>query len=131
MNAIFEGLVNGSIVSAATTFALWMILRVTHRNRLNATSRYWVWWATLSLSMLTMVVFLSARPPIPDSIAHSAERVRMQTVSEGSGIAAVASDSVWPRAAGRERSPLPSSGFFPLRIYGGVWLSWIMSAWLA
>src|SRR5262245_26874512 len=131
MNAVFEALGNGSIVSAATTLALWIILRMTHRNRLNATSRYWVWWATLSLSILTIVLFLSVRPSIPDSTAGSDEHVRMRTVREGSGIAAVEPDSVSPRVVARERSPLPSSGFFPLRIFGGVWLSWMMSAWLA
>src|SRR5262245_33630981 len=131
MNVVFEALVNGSIVSAATTLALWIILRMTHRKQLNAASRYWVWWATLSLSVLTIILFLSVRPSIPDSTADAVERVRMLTVPSGSGIAAVATDSESPRLLRGDRSLFPSSGFFPVKINGGMWLGWIVSAWLA
>src|SRR5262245_54891729 len=131
MNAFFDALVNGSIVSAAMTLALWIILRMTHRKRLNAASRYWVWWATLSLSMLTIVSFPFVRLSIPDPAEISVEGGRMRTEPSGSGIAAVAPGSVFAGVLGGEGSQLHSRGYFPVKIYGGVWLGWIMSAWLA
>jgi beta-lactamase regulating signal transducer with metallopeptidase domain len=103
---------------------------MTHRKRLNAASRYWVWWATLSVSVMIIVLFLSVRPSIPDSTADAVVSVRMRTAPGGSGLAGAASDSVLPGGRSEELLPIPSSGFFPLKIYG-VWLGWIMWAWLA
>jgi len=80
---------------------------------------------------LALWIILRVRPSIPDSSGGAVERVRMRTIQSGSGMVAVAPDSVLPRVFGRQRSPLPSSGFFPLKIYGGVWQGWISSALLA
>ena len=107
MSVVFEALVNGSVVSAAMTLALWIILRMTHRKQLNAASRYWVWWATLDLSILTIVFFLYVRPVFPDSTARETEHVRWQAGPSAPRIAAPAPESVLTRQPDAAEASLP------------------------
>ena len=43
MTSVLAALVNGGILSALVTVAVWLALRATPRRALNATTRYAVW----------------------------------------------------------------------------------------
>jgi len=51
MTSVLAALVNGGILSALVTVAVWLALRATPRRALNATTRYAVWWATLAVAV--------------------------------------------------------------------------------
>lgn len=80
MSAILAASVNGAVLSAVVTAAVWLVMRMLPRYFLNAATRYVVWWAalaiTISLPLLYRPIHVPLRPfsrPVPSKgePAHS------------------------------------------------------------
>jgi beta-lactamase regulating signal transducer with metallopeptidase domain len=71
MRSVLAALVNGGILSAMVTIAVWLALRVTLRRVLNAATRYAVWWAALAIAVTLPALFLprdvASAPPVEES----------------------------------------------------------------
>jgi hypothetical protein len=71
MTSLLAALVNGGILSALVTLAVWLALRVTPRRALNAATRYAVWWGALAVAVTLPALYLprvapaiEAAPPV-------------------------------------------------------------------
>ena len=131
MNTVFPALVNGAILSALLTAALWLALRLIPRRVLNAATRYAVWWAALAVVVAMPAVFLRPPPAMPPTYAGSAASAPPGTPI--SGLAA-------PRYLA---APPPGNANlqigvfrlfawpqFPIEISAGKWPRWVMCLWL-
>jgi beta-lactamase regulating signal transducer with metallopeptidase domain len=70
MTSVLAALVNGGILSALVTIAVWLALRVTPRRVLNAATRYAMWWAALAIAVTLPALYLprdvEGAPPVED-----------------------------------------------------------------
>ena len=57
MSAAWNALVNGAILSALLTAAVWLALWIAPRRKLNAATRYAVWWATLVVTIALPLIY--------------------------------------------------------------------------
>ena len=61
MTAFWSAIVNGAILSAALTIAVWIALRLTPRRALNAATRYAIWWIVLLATLALPLSFVQWR----------------------------------------------------------------------
>ncbi len=134
MNWALSGLVNGLLVSAPLTAAVWLLLFFASRRGWNAATRYVVWWITLSavvmlpLAYLPVTVFqFVARPALPPVLAGPG------VGTAGSiGIAVTQTETVIARSltpgAIQSRS---SDSLFPVQVTSGRWAVWVLMSWAA
>ena len=120
MNAILAALVNGAIVGAALTAALWLGLLAVPRRTLNAATRYAAWWAALAIAVLLPVWYLPHR---------------MTTTPAQNGIPAPTRPGrARPGQSGNPVRPPPAARSprlrFPLAIPAGPWPLRIVLAWM-
>ena len=63
MSMVLAAMINGAIVSALVTLAVWVGMRLAPR-RLNAATRYLVWWIVLAIAGLLPLWYL------PEGLSH-------------------------------------------------------------
>jgi len=61
MNAILTVLANGSLLSGPVAAAVWVALRMGLGRRMNAATRYVIWWATLAVVLMLPLLYLPSR----------------------------------------------------------------------
>src|SRR5215831_3754270 len=67
MNAVLTALVNGLIVSAVMTAALWFVTEFVSKRSWNAATRYIVWWAALLITIAMPLLYTTGRPESPST----------------------------------------------------------------
>src|SRR5262249_27451401 len=65
MNAVLTALVNGLIVSAVMTAALWFVTEFISKRSWNAATRYIVWWVALLITIVMPLLYTTGRPESP------------------------------------------------------------------
>ncbi len=130
MNLLLAALVNGAIVGAGLTAALWLVLRVTPRSVLNAATRYALWWATLAL-IVALPVFYLPRRTVARQEAATAPAVS-QPVSHSVSAPPRYSAPALPSVAFRPHDDaVPAAPRFPIRIVTSGWPRWVLLGWAA
>jgi Ca-activated chloride channel family protein len=141
MTSVLAALVNGAILSAPVTAAVWLALRLVPRRGLNAATRYAVWWTTLAIATALPALYL----PIHEGnwTGHrSSSTIAFPPLSTGLGRLARIGRSGKPAAPPAHESVFslqgsPSSG--ASSSYGGSlffveitgrWPQWILTAWV-
>ena len=128
MTSLLAVLVNGGILSAPVTIAVWLALRVTPRRALNAATRYAVWWAALAIAMALPELYLprevAGRVP-----SHEADPTVASPPANPRGAdSRPAQFSAGSSSAGRE--PAPRWPLFPVEVAGGRLPRWIVAGWI-
>jgi Ca-activated chloride channel family protein len=126
MTAVLAALVNGGIVSALVTVAVWLALRVTPRRRLNAATRYAVWWAALAVAVTLQALYLP-RDVAGRTTSPSVSDLAKVPVLQGAPPVEESADSI--KAAPPADAP-KSRPLFPVEIAGGRLPRWIVTAWI-
>ena len=127
MNAVASALLNGAILSAFLSAAVWLCLRLAPRHFLNAATRYMVWWMVLAITIALPILQLPvhrARPSKP-------VRVRLPVVETMKTIPRIAVSPA-PREVKPSR-PIPTSlprVSFPIEVPATGWLQPILWIWL-
>ena len=122
MNRILAALVNGAILGALLTAAVWLVLRLTPRHVLNAATRYAIWWATLAVALALPAFYL---PPRAQAIAP-ARQASWPVQAYYNLPAAVSTPSLSPSNASPFHRAFPR---FPIAIVADGWPRWILWAW--
>jgi beta-lactamase regulating signal transducer with metallopeptidase domain len=128
MNAIFGALVNGSIVSAAVTFLVWLVLRITSRTALNAATRYSVWSAVFGVSALIAILFM-VLPRLNSGVPS--QRGPLVTLRDPERVMPAKSTPIQlppPEAAETVTSTRP---LMQIEVQEWSWPFWIAAAWMA
>ena len=60
MIPVFSALANGAIASIVVTGTVWLVMRLALRQRLNASTRYALWAATLAATLLLPICYVGA-----------------------------------------------------------------------
>ena len=113
MTAFWSAIVNGAILSALLTAAVWIALRLTPRRALNAATRYAIWWIVLLATLALPLSFVQWPHSTPAPVYKQAIQ---QTHSEPA--LSIAAPTVVPRAA------------LPIEIPASPWLRPILFAWI-
>jgi beta-lactamase regulating signal transducer with metallopeptidase domain len=126
MNTLASALVNGAVLSAVLTAAVWLFLRLAPRRFLNAATRHMIWWTVLAITLvLPALQFPMHLPrtakPIQTQLptAHrtlTIPRISPRTVEVIQPVPSVT------------RLQLPLS--FPIRVTAGAWLKPVLWIWL-
>jgi uncharacterized protein (TIGR03435 family) len=123
MNAVFPALVNGAILSALLTAAVWLALRLVPRRVLNAATRYAVWWAALAVVVAMPALFLRPSPAAPPPLGTPISGLATPTYlaappppGNANLRIGVFRSFAWPQ--------------FPIEISAGKWPRWVMGFWL-
>ena len=125
MNALLTALVNGLIVSAVMTAALWFITEFVSKRSWNAATRYTVWWAALLLTIGMPLLYTTGRPtagmgneqPLP----HSDQKIQSADKSTSPRAFAV----VPPLSQTARTAPVAAVvRLFPIEIAIGRWAGW-------
>src|SRR5689334_11262201 len=137
MNAVLTALVNGLIVSAVMTAALWFITKFVSKRSWNAATRYAVWWAALLITVAMPLLYKTGRPKPPstneshDAVAAAGtgndhpfpHSDQIQSVDNSAAPRALA---VFPPLS--QTTPAPIGGvvmpLFPIEIAIGRWAGW-------
>lgn len=139
MNRILAALVNGAVLSALVTAAVWLVLRLVPRSVLNAATRYVLWWATMAIAIALPAWYL----PIP-RLQHT-EFPAAHIIPPNAGSALVA-QAVSPAAVDNFSNPYsngsaslaatalsqaPSLAWpFPIEITASDWPRLVLTGWL-
>jgi beta-lactamase regulating signal transducer with metallopeptidase domain len=126
MTSVLAALVNGGILSALVTIAVWLALRVTPRRVLNAATRYAVWWVTLAIAVTLPALYLprdfaGRLPPHEANILAKAPTLEAAPPVEESGDSIIVS---------RPANPSTFRPRFPVEFAGGRLPRWIVAAWI-
>lgn len=126
MNRILAALVNGAILGAPLTAAVWLVLRLTPRRVLNAATRYALWWATLAVVVVLPAVYLP-RPSAPtgQAIAFGGRSFSLSPVAHVTVLPGLSS------AVPAHPPTLPELPKFPIRIAATLWPRRVLAAWAA
>ena len=123
MSMVLAAMINGAIVSALVTLAVWVGMRLAPR-RLNAATRYLVWWIVLAIAGLLPLWYL------PEGLSHrtvNPPSQQMLTPIEHQDVKKP--ERFAPRAPVAERTPPASVVRFPIRIAAGSVPQWAGAAW--
>ena len=129
MNSILSALVNGTVVSAALAFAIWIVLRVMPKNWLNAATRYAIWWAVLVVTVALPVSYFrnavgSDGTTRVGVVVVSAMPVAPVRVAAGQPFVAAMNSSSTDRP-----SRVGPRSTFPIAMPGGPWPARILAVW--
>jgi Ca-activated chloride channel family protein len=130
MTLVLAALLNGGILSALVSAAVWLGLRVIPRRGLNAATRYVVWCATLVVAVTLPLLYLQLAPfhPVKQPPAQSVHDPAGSTLQAASpvdeSVDAVETTRQIASQAPSHRSPMP------VELAGGRWPEWIVSAWI-
>jgi beta-lactamase regulating signal transducer with metallopeptidase domain len=124
MSNAWSALVNGAILSALLTAAVWLAHRIAPRRVLNATTRYVVWWATLAVTLALPLLFWHVDSPPPPIVILPASPVVFEQPAPA--------DVVLSEPSAQAPSPTPHLHFpsFPVAIPAGPWLRWGLACWM-
>ena len=131
MTSVLAALVNGGILSALVTIAVWLALRVTPRRVLNAATRYAVWWVALAIAVTLPALYLPrevARRVPPHEADPTVASPPANPRGAGSRPAQFGADG--PLAGRERREPAPRWPRFPVELAGGRSPRWIVVAWI-
>jgi beta-lactamase regulating signal transducer with metallopeptidase domain len=132
MNTLASALVNGAVLSAVLTAAVWLFLRLAPRRFLNAATRHMIWWMVLAITMVLPALQFPIHLPRPAKPIQAELPAAYGTLTI-------------PRISSRMEqvirpippfTPLelpPSSRptlSFPIRVTAGAWLKPILWIWL-
>jgi Ca-activated chloride channel family protein len=125
MNAILAALIDGAMVSALVTAAVWLGMLAASR-LLNAATRYLVWWAALVLAVILPVFYLPGRPA-PRVEGASPQPVALTPFSprESRG-----PDRTARRVAAAETAAPSARPRLPIGITVGRVPQWMGAAWV-
>jgi beta-lactamase regulating signal transducer with metallopeptidase domain/protein involved in polysaccharide export with SLBB domain len=113
MTAFWSAIVNGAILSALLTIAVWIVLRLTPRRTLNAATRYAIWWIVLLATLALPLSFVQWPNRISAPIySHAIPQTEPEPALP------VAAPAVAPSRA------------LPLEIPASPWLRPLLFAWI-
>jgi len=130
MSALLEALINGAIASALVAAAVWLAFRAASR-RLNAATKYLVWWTVLAITVLLPLLY-SPQGLIPRAPAdHSHQMAQQQEMRAPIAPRGVQRAESWAPPVVGANLPVPvRSPFFPIKITAGA-PRWAWAAWAA
>jgi len=112
MNQILAALVNGAMLGALVTAAVWLVLRLIPRRMLNAPTRYILWWATLAMVIVLPALYLPRQHPVERP--HPVEQPRGVAVSGGPANPQAGREARAPKPLQGPQSRLPKIALAPL-----------------
>src|ERR1041384_4127748 len=115
MNAAWSALLNASLLSVPLTAAGWLALRLLPRRKLNAATRYVIWWLLLVLTFVLPWIFPAVRGvrPVPPPVPLAMRSIQVPpTIS-----------------AGPQPAPAASRIRLPFEIPSGRWMTWMLAVW--
>jgi beta-lactamase regulating signal transducer with metallopeptidase domain/Tfp pilus assembly protein PilF len=130
MTMLGSAVVNGAILSATLSFAVWLALRSAPRQALNAATRYAIWWIVL---LITIALPLSLTKTSPAALGTVVGQAILSPASAAP--AAPSNPCVTDYAANVcEKSPITAvkRGItLPIEIPASPWLRPILNLWIA
>ena len=124
MNTLASALVNGAVLSAVLTAAVWLFLRLAPRRFLNAATRHMIWWIVLAITIAFPAFQFPIRSPRPAKPVQA----RLPAVQKTLTIPRISSRT---QAAIRPVLPVTRTLSFPIRVTAGAWLKPILWIWIS
>jgi Ca-activated chloride channel homolog len=140
MTSVLAALINGAVLSAPLTVAVWLGLRLVPRRGLNAATRYVVWWATLAIASILPTAYLPNTRSIgsggyPSQLGFRSRGRRVDVPVRIGRTARPATPPVDDSAVSVRTAVLsdaPRSGWqlFPFELTAGHWPQWVIASWV-
>jgi beta-lactamase regulating signal transducer with metallopeptidase domain len=128
MSALLGALINGAIVSTLVTAAVWLAMHAASR-RLNAATKYLVWWTLLAMTVFLPLWYLP-EGLIPRTPADHVHQVMQQQVMRVPIVPheIQGAESWAPHVIAADPGVEVRSPFFPFKITASV-PKWVGAAW--
>jgi len=123
---MLDALVNGSILGALVTGAVWLALRLTPRRVLNAATRYALWWATLAVVVALPTLYLPG--PVRQTVSNRSLTAAAPATVATAVLQPLARTTLVHRSQLKTEPPLLH---FPIQIAASGWPRWVMLTWAA